>query len=86
VPGEGSLNQFPRRIVTVAMSESYVYDPERVQALYEQLQPDPDLYGDEPVYAVFAYLGESAFRGDVFEAQGAWGEWIEKDEEYDPDA
>lgn len=75
-----------RRLLTVELSESYVYDPERVQALYDQLQPDPDLYGDDPAYAVFAYLNDSMFGADVFESRGEGGMWPTSDEEYDPEA
>lgn len=76
----------PLRRVTMTTTRSYIYDPERVKALHEQLQPDPDLYGDDPVYALFAYLGDGQFQADVFEDQGDFGEWAEKDEAYDPEA
>lgn len=81
-----SLIEARRRRAVITTSESYIYDSKRVQALYEQLKPDPDLYGDDPVYAVFAYLHDSPYGADVFDAQGDWGQWIDADEEYDPDA
>lgn len=74
------------RAITVETSETYVYDPAKVQALYEQLKPAPELYGDDPAYAVFAYLDNSMFHADVFEARGDYGQWPIKDEAYDPEA
>lgn len=74
------------RRLTVTMTRSYIYDAERVAALHEQLHPDPPLYGDDPAYAVFAYLDESQFGADVFEDQGDGGMWPERDEAYDPEA
>jgi hypothetical protein len=76
----------PQRELTVETSESYLYDPERVRALYNQLRPDPDLYGDDPAYAVFAYLDQSQFGADVFESQGRGGMWPTKDEPHDLEA
>ena len=74
------------RAITVETSETYVYDPEQIRTLYEFLKPDPDLYGDDPAYAVFAYLDNSDFHGDVFQARGDYGQWPIKDEVYDPEA
>lgn len=68
------------------LSNSFVYDPERVQKLYDFLRPDPVMYGDDPVEALWRYLNESALFYDVFEEQGDCDTWIESDEEYDPDA
>ena len=81
-----SRSTLPLRAITVETSETYVYDPVKVQALYEQLKPDPDTYGDDPAYAMFAYLDNSMFHADVFEARGDYGQWPIKDEEYDPEA
>jgi hypothetical protein len=84
--GERESPRESRRRMTVETSETYVYDAKRVQLLYEQLRPDPDLYGEDPACAVFAYLYESPLHGDVFEARGDYGMWPTEDEEYDPDA
>jgi hypothetical protein len=73
------------RRLTITTSNSYIYDPERVQSLYEQLQPNPQLYGDEPVYAVWAYLNESMFGSDVFADRGDFDQGYD-DAEYDPEA
>jgi hypothetical protein len=53
--------------MTVQTQESVTYDPERVQALYDVLAPDPDLYGDEPAFALYLYLNGSPAQADVFE-------------------
>lgn len=74
------------RRMTVVTKRSYVYDPEQVADLYGRLLPEQDMYGDEPPYALFAYLGDGQFQADVFEDQGDFGEWAEEDEVYDPDA
>lgn len=74
------------RRMTVVTKRSYVYDPDRVDALYAQLLPEEDMYGDDPPYALFAYLGDGQFQADVFEDQGDYGEWVEEDEAYDPEA
>lgn len=89
-PGEATralqeLPRTPRRLLKVTTSNSYTYDPGRVQALYEQLQPDPDQYGDDPAYAVWAYLHDSLYGADVFDDQGDFDQGYE-DEEYQPDA
>lgn len=81
-----SATALPLRAITVETSETYTYDPAKVKWLHEQLRPDPDQYGDEPAYALFAYLYGSALLGDVFEARGDYGMWPTKDEAYDPEA
>lgn len=76
----------PARRLSVSTINAYVYDSERVEALWEQLQPDPNMYGDDHAYAVFIYLDGSAFGSDVFEDQGNYDQWPDSDAEYDPNA
>jgi hypothetical protein len=73
-----------RRIV-VRTSNTYYYDPERVQALYEQLRPDPHQYGDDPAYAIWTYLHDSLYGSDVFEDRGDFDQWVEEDVEVGDD-
>lgn len=74
------------RRLTVTTQRSFIYDPERVQELYDHFAPDPDQFGDEVAYALFAYLDGALVCGDVFDDQGDFGQWPECDEEYDPEA
>jgi hypothetical protein len=75
-----------KREMTVETSERYFYDTDRIAELHALLRPDPDQYGDDQAYAVFAYLYDSQFHADVFESAASGGMWPISDEEYDPDA
>ena len=74
------------RRLTVQTQESVTYDPEKVQALYDVLAPDPELYGDEPAFALYLYLNGSPAQADVFTDGSDFDTWPEKDEAYDPEA
>jgi len=71
--------------LVVTTSNSYVYDPDRVGILYRELAPDPGMYGDDPGYAVWAYLSESLFGADVFQDQCDFDQGYEISD-YDPEA
>jgi hypothetical protein len=74
------------RQMTVQTSTSYVYDPAVVEELYERLKPDPDLYGEDHVYAVWSVLNGSLAADDVFDDRSSFDQWCDADVEYDPDA
>ena len=72
--------------LSVSTSNGFYYDRDRVLRLYEKLKPDPNIYGDDPAYAVWLYLHGSPFGDDVFEDRGDFDQWPDSDCEVDPDA